>query len=84
VYKKPRYDFNESHMVRGLCLLPTGRRGEYIRIGRMDFGNDESKHFEDGLRVQRLGEEVAGMKAHPPMLDDGLYEVGKAGVFSII
>ena len=72
------------HLVRGLCLFPTGKQGEYQRIGRMDFRRGEAKLFKDGLEVQRGKAEQVGVKAHPPTQSLEIYEAGQLGVFTII
>jgi hypothetical protein len=85
IYRNPGDEIDGAHLVYGLCLLPTGKKkGEYQRIGRMDFVNEDCALFEDGLEVQRLGGDASGLRAHPPSLDSSLYEDGMVGVFSII
>ncbi|KAH7089741.1 heterokaryon incompatibility protein-domain-containing protein [Paraphoma chrysanthemicola] len=76
--------YKGTHLVAGLALKPTGRRGEYERLGRMDFGNEDCQLFEDGLEVQRKGEEGSGFRAHPPTMDPELYIEGELGTFTMV
>jgi hypothetical protein len=84
VYRKEGTEHDSIHLVKGLCLFPIGKQGEYQRIGSMDFGRDEAKLFEDGLEVQRGRAEQAGVKAHPPTQSPAIYEAKQLGVFTII
>jgi hypothetical protein len=76
--------YDGTHLVAGLALKPTGRRGEYERLGRMDFGNEDCELFENGLEVQKKGEHASGMQAHPPTTLPELYVDGEVGVFTIV
>ncbi|KAH7073691.1 hypothetical protein BKA63DRAFT_491673 [Paraphoma chrysanthemicola] len=76
--------YKGTRLVAGLALKPTGRRGEYERLGRMDFGNEDCQLFEDGLEVQRKGEEGSGYRAHPPTMSPELYIEGEVGIFAMV
>ncbi|KAJ4371412.1 hypothetical protein N0V83_004629 [Neocucurbitaria cava] len=84
IYDNPKSEYHGKHLISGLALLPTGKRGEYTRMGRIDFGDDKSKLFEDGVEVQRKGEEATGLKAHPPTMDEEFYVEGEIGTLTVV
>ncbi|CAO2655562.1 Nn.00g043650.m01.CDS01 [Neocucurbitaria sp. VM-36] len=84
VYDNPKSQYHGTHLIAGLALMPTGKRGEYTRLGRMDFSYAKAKLFEDGVEVQRKGEEATGLKAHPPTMDPVLYVDGELRVFTVV
>jgi hypothetical protein len=81
---RPGSQYHGNTLVCGLALMPTGARGEYARLGTVDFGGDDVHLFVDGVKVQRVGEEALGLKAHPPTQDAILYIENEVGVFTIV
>ncbi|KAF2826934.1 HET-domain-containing protein [Ophiobolus disseminans] len=84
VHERQSSTYHGQHLISGLALMPTGKRGEYVRLGRMDFGGEDCELFEDGLEVQRKGEESAGKRAHPETMKEELYVDGEVGVFEFV
>lgn len=71
--------------VYGLCLKPTGKRGEYSRLGRIDFvSGDDADLFGRGFRAwKKNGFSKMTDDEHTTSLSKELYMMDEAGVFLV-
>lgn len=80
----PASQYHGKTLVSGLALMPTGKRGEYTRLGRVDFGNEAVSLFGDELKTQKGSRAPPGLQAHLPTQDAALYIQDQIGVFTIV
>ncbi|KAF7935878.1 uncharacterized protein EAE98_002098 [Botrytis deweyae] len=52
-FEREGHEMNGLKLVYGLCVLSTGKRGEYRRLGRVDFSGEQCDLFEKGLENLR-------------------------------
>ncbi|TGO25439.1 hypothetical protein BPAE_0080g00310 [Botrytis paeoniae] len=81
-FEREGHEMDGLKLVYGLCVLSTGKRGEYRRLGRVDFSEEKCDLFERGLENLRGGKGNEGIKFE--MDEKDLYLPEEIGTFKLI
>ncbi|ATZ55304.1 hypothetical protein BCIN_11g05720 [Botrytis cinerea B05.10] len=81
-FEREGHEMGGLKLVYGLCVLSTGRQGEYRRLGRVDFSGEQCDLFERGLRKLRGVREDEGTEFKMDGKD--LYLPEEIGTFKLI
>lgn len=73
-----------TRMVYGLVLMPTGVQGQYRRLGRLDVDDKKSGFFDASYTAWREEGFETLHDDHPASLDKSLYHDGSIGVLEVI
>ncbi|KAF7912982.1 uncharacterized protein EAF01_002003 [Botrytis porri] len=81
-FEREGHEMDGLKLVYGLCVLSTGKPGEYKRLGRVDFSGEQCDLFEMGIEKLKEGRENEGTKFE--MGDKDLYLPEEIGTFKLV